>query len=58
MMDAIDKALVRVSKWINRHIFRMNEADNLRELLREFSGSSHVDVDTEYGEYILTLFES
>jgi hypothetical protein len=54
-MDMLQKHYVKANAWINRHILRMGNADNIRDLLRQFSGSSQ-ERDEEYRNYILSLF--
>lgn len=54
-MDKFERFHVKINAWINRHILRMENVENVRDLLRQFSGSNSLR-DAEYKRYILFLF--
>jgi hypothetical protein len=54
-MDRFDRFHVRAEAWLNKHILRMSDEANKRELLNTFSGVGS-KIDREFQDYVLTLF--
>jgi hypothetical protein len=54
-MDKFERLQVKMEAWANRHIWHMSDDENVKDLLRQFSGSNP-SRDAEYRQYILALF--